>query len=82
MNSILYKYLGLINLCRNSENPRQSASWDCKPKGPMGPLGEQLNGKPHYDMDDGDGNDSRIDENGKPVSEEEAHPRVSSRRRL
>jgi uncharacterized protein RhaS with RHS repeats len=48
---------------------KSSASWDCSPSGRGG-----APGKPHWDLDNGSGTRTRLDENGKPVTVPEAHP--------
>ena len=45
------------------------ASWDANPTGKNGSPG-----KPHWDVDDGNGNRVRIDDNGNSVSRSQAHP--------
>jgi len=45
------------------------ASWDSDPKGRGGKCG-----KPHWDVNDGKGNRTKVDEDGNPVSDDEAHP--------
>ncbi len=52
---------------------KQDASWDNAPIGRGGELGT-----PHWDLDNGEGERTRLDEDGNPVSVEEAHPSGSN----
>lgn len=47
----------------------ENASWDQNPKGRGG-----RSGKPHWDHNDGKGNRGKFGSDGKPVTDEEAHP--------
>ncbi len=55
--------------------PGAKASWDKEPTGP--PSGGSKPGIPHWDKDDGKGNRTRCDKNGKPVSDAQVHPKMA-----